>query len=49
MRKRYKLKKRSCPLCKPNKMGWDSRWKNRERDALARAEKEMRNAKCRSI
>lgn len=27
MRKRYKVKKRSCALCKPNKVGWASRWK----------------------
>lgn len=32
MRKRYKKKKRSCPLCKPNKMGWEHRFKKKELD-----------------
>lgn len=26
MRKQYKMKKRSCPMCKPHKMGWEKRW-----------------------
>ncbi|MEK7587060.1 MAG: hypothetical protein AAB453_04290 [Patescibacteria group bacterium] len=30
MRKIFKLKKRSCALCKPNKMGWASRWNPKE-------------------
>jgi len=30
MRKRLKHKKRSCALCKPNKMGWDNRWGAKE-------------------
>jgi len=30
MRKSLKRKSRSCGLCKPNKIGWDSRWKPRE-------------------
>ncbi len=30
MRKRLKHKKRSCALCKPNKVGWTNRWKARE-------------------
>lgn len=30
MRKRFKLKKRSCPLCKPHKMHRDKRWKPKE-------------------
>jgi hypothetical protein len=42
MRKRMKLKRRSCPMCKPNKMGWERRWKAKEYDALKRAEKEVR-------
>lgn len=42
MRKRLKLKKRSCPMCKPQKMRGENRWKVRERDALARAEKEIK-------
>lgn len=33
MRKQYKIKKRSCALCKPHKMGWDKRWKPKERQA----------------
>lgn len=44
MRKRLKRKLRSCPMCKPNKTGGACRWKERERDALERAEREMRHA-----
>ncbi|MGO9104878.1 MAG: hypothetical protein ACLQDH_02040 [Dissulfurispiraceae bacterium] len=29
-RKRLKKKKRSCPLCKPNKTGGALRWKDKE-------------------
>ncbi len=42
MRKRTKLKLRSCAMCKPHKMGWENRWKVKQRDALKRAEKEIR-------
>jgi len=42
MRKRYKLKRRSCALCKPHKRGWDQRWKAREGELLKTAEREMR-------
>lgn len=42
MRKRLKRKKRSCPLCKPQKMSGENRWKVKERDALARAEREIK-------
>lgn len=30
MRKSYKQKRRSCGLCKPHKVGWDSRWTAKE-------------------
>ena len=30
MRKAYKRNRRSCPLCKPHKAGWDKRWKVKE-------------------
>jgi len=30
MRKKLKKKKRSCPLCKPHKMGGANRWKAKE-------------------
>lgn len=30
MRKRFKIKKHSCGLCKPHKVGWDHRWKSKE-------------------
>lgn len=30
-RKQFKAKRRSCTLCKPNKMGWAPRFKDRER------------------
>ncbi|MEW6584109.1 MAG: hypothetical protein AB1442_00690 [Nitrospirota bacterium] len=29
-----KKKKRSCPLCKPHKMGGDNRWKPKEYDRM---------------
>ncbi len=30
MRKNYKQKRQSCGLCKPHKVGWDSRWTSKE-------------------
>lgn len=30
MRKNYRRKRRSCALCKPHKVGWDSRWTAKE-------------------
>jgi len=38
-----KLKKRSCAFCKPHKMKWDNRWKNKEHHALKMWEKEKHN------
>jgi hypothetical protein len=40
MRKQLKKKKRSCALCKPHKVGWDNRWKVKEREAIKRFEKD---------
>lgn len=40
MRKRLKKKRRSCALCKPNKMGWANRWKDKEAARLKEFEKE---------
>lgn len=40
MRKRLKLKRRSCPMCKAYKMHGACRWKPKELDALKRFEKE---------
>jgi hypothetical protein len=40
MRKRGKLKKRSCALCKPHKMKWDNRWKHKEHISLKVWEKD---------
>jgi hypothetical protein len=31
MRKVYKLKRHSCALCKPHKMGWAPRFKEKDR------------------
>jgi len=39
MRKRLKLKKKSCALCKPHKMRWENRWKPKEEAAIKRFEK----------
>jgi hypothetical protein len=30
-RKQFKLKRRSCALCKPNKVGWAPRFSEKER------------------
>ena len=39
MRKRLKQKKRSCVLCKPNKMGWANRWNIKELASIKEFEK----------
>jgi len=39
MRKRLKRKKRSCPLCKPNKTGHAIRWTDKEEALLREFEK----------
>jgi hypothetical protein len=36
VRKMYKNKKRSCPLCKPHKRGYTNRWKEKEKAELKR-------------
>jgi hypothetical protein len=41
----YKSKRRSCPWCKPNKMGIEPCWTAKELDKIKRMEKEARNAK----
>lgn len=41
MRKRKKMKKHSCPMCKAYKMGGACRWSPRELDTLKRTEKEI--------
>jgi hypothetical protein len=43
MRKRRKIKKRSCQMCKPHKMGWEVRWKIKDLGKLELSEKEIRN------
>jgi hypothetical protein len=45
MRKRMKLKKRSCAMCKPHKMGWNQRWKIKDLRDLRIAEQEIRNVR----
>lgn len=44
-----KLKKHSCAMCKPNKMGWDCRWGSKELDKLERAEREIRDIMKRNV
>ena len=39
MRKRYKKKRHSYPLCKPHKMGMVHRWKAKEESILKEFEK----------
>lgn len=42
MRKRFKKKLRSCPMCKPHKTGGSNRWNPKELDRLKRAERQMK-------
>lgn len=42
MRKHFKLKARSCMMCKPHKMHRAVRWKPKELQELKRWEKEER-------
>ena len=44
MRKRFKKKKRSCAMCKPHKMGWDNRWKHKDRQRIEHDEEEILRA-----
>lgn len=41
MRKRMKMKRHSCRLCKPHKMGGECRWNMKELDRLKRSESEI--------
>ena len=43
MRKRMKKKLRSCPLCKPHKMGWENRWLLKDLIKLEEFEKNKKN------
>ncbi len=38
----YKSKRRSCPMCKPNKMGIEPCWTEKDFDKIKRMEKELR-------
>ncbi len=40
-RKRLKKKKRSCPICKPNKTDGALRWKDKEFDKMMADNKEI--------
>lgn len=42
MRKQYKDKRVSCPLCKPYKRKWVNRWTVRDLDFIERSEKEIK-------
>jgi hypothetical protein len=44
MRKRFKLKVRSCGICKPHKRGWDHRWKAKDLQLVELAEREMHSS-----
>ena len=44
MRKRYKIKARSCALCKPHKRGWERRWSAKDQQLIEGAERDMRAA-----
>lgn len=49
MRKRLKMKRHSCALCKPNKMGGACRWKPKEEAALKAFEKEKLDVVARRV
>jgi len=40
----YRRKRRSCPMCKPNKTGGAPRWTDKELDKIQRMEKEAKDA-----
>ena len=40
----YKKKKRSCPMCKPHKMGWDKKNNLKYRQLAAEAEEMIEEA-----
>ena len=42
MRKQYKKKLRSCPLCKPHKTMGSNRWKNKEQVLYKEHNKEIK-------
>lgn len=41
MRKQFKIKHRSCGLCKPHKRGLAHRWTPHDQQAMREAEREM--------
>jgi hypothetical protein len=43
-RKQYKIKRHSCALCKPHKMGWAPRFSDRQRMLMSVHSAEMRAA-----
>jgi len=45
MGKIYKTKDRSCPMCKPHKMGWEDKKKYKERQTIEQLDKEIKEAK----
>jgi len=44
VRKRFKVKRHSCPICKPHKMRWAKRWKRKELSGLEESEKAILSA-----
>lgn len=43
MRKQYKKKLRSCPMCKPHKTQGSNRWKNKEINLYKIHQKEIKD------
>jgi hypothetical protein len=41
-RKQFKVKRHSCALCKPNKVGWEPRFKAKERSLASAHRLEIR-------
>lgn len=49
MRKRTKVKRKGCGLCKPHKRGLENRWKPKDEARLAAAEREIRTVSVQSL
>jgi hypothetical protein len=43
MRKQYRIKRRSCAMCKPNKMGWANRFTSKEQGLQKVHDKEIKD------
>ena len=49
MRKQYKDKRASCPLCKPHKRKWTNRLKIRDLELIKRSDKDIQSSLGRKV